>query len=163
MIALCFRAPPLFKVGASAKLNPIKIFLGLDMAPMQLPVQLPAKRKVIFYAVAAIGGIVLLFAAYTWLTLSWSYSSGDRSGFMQKLSKKGWICKSWEGELTLVALPGSMPEKFLFTVRDPDLVPKINASMGKRVTLAYEQHKGVPISCFGETEYFAVGVKEVVQ
>ena len=125
--------------------------------------QLSAKRKVIFYAVAAIGVIVIVFAAYTWVALSWSYSSGERAGFMQKLSKKGWICKSWEGELTLVALPGSMPEKFFFTVRDPDLAAKIDASMGKRVSLAYEQHKGIPITCFGESEYFAVGVKEIAQ
>lgn len=125
--------------------------------------KLPAKRKIILYTIAVIGGMAFLFATYTWLALSWSYSSGDRAGFMQKLSKKGWICKSWEGELTLVALPGSTPEKFFFTVRDPDLAAKIDASMGKRVSLAYEQHRGIPISCFGESEYFAVGIKEITQ
>lgn len=103
----------------------------------------------------------LLFAGYTAVTLSWSYSAGERAGFMQKLSTKGFVCKTWEGELQLVALPGSMPEKFMFSVRDDAVAQRINATMGKRVALTYEQHIGVPTSCFGETEYFVTDVKEV--
>jgi len=103
----------------------------------------------------------LLFAGYTAAVLSWSYSAGERAGFMQKLSHKGFICKTWEGELQLVAMPGSMPEKFFFSVRDDAVAARINATMGKRVTLTYEQHIGVPTSCFGETQYFVVDVKEV--
>lgn len=104
---------------------------------------------------------VLLFAAYTAITLHWSYSTGERAGYLQKLSKKGWLCKTWEGELTMVSLPGAAPEKFYFSVRDDAAVAKINAAMGKRVSMVYEQHRGVPSSCFGETEYFAVDVKDV--
>ena len=78
---------------------------------------------------------------------------------MQKFSQKGWLCKTWEGELLLVAVPGSMPEKFFFSVRDDNLAKKINASLGKRVSLHYEQHKGIPTTCFGETEYFAKELK----
>lgn len=96
----------------------------------------------------------LLFAAYVWLALQYSYSDGERAGFVQKLSRKGWLCKTWEGELTLVAVPGSMPEKFFFTVRDDALAAKINSQMGQRVAVTYEQHKGLPGTCFGETEYF---------
>jgi hypothetical protein len=103
----------------------------------------------------------LLFAGYTAVVLSWSYSAGERAGFMQKLSTKGYVCKTWEGELQLVAMPGSMPEKFLFSVRDDAVAARINATMGKRVALTYEQHIGVPTSCFGETEYFVTDVKEV--
>jgi hypothetical protein len=103
----------------------------------------------------------LLFAGYTATVLSWSYSAGERAGFMQKLSHKGFVCKTWEGELQLVAMPGSMPEKFLFSVRDEAVAARINATMGKRVALTYEQHIGVPTSCFGETEYFVTDVKEV--
>jgi len=104
---------------------------------------------------------VLVFAAYTAITLHWSYSTGERAGYLQKLSQKGWICKTWEGELTMVSLPGAAPEKFYFSVRDDAAVAKINAAMGKRVSMVYEQHRGVPSSCFGETEYFAVDVKDV--
>jgi hypothetical protein len=104
----------------------------------------------------------LLFAGYTAAVLSWSYSAGERAGFMQKLSSKGFVCKTWEGELQLVAMPGSMPEKFLFSVRDDAVAARINATMGKRVALTYEQHIGVPTSCFGETQYFVTDVKEVV-
>ncbi len=105
--------------------------------------------------------LVLALVAYTFITLHWSYSTGERAGYMQKLSEKGWICKTWEGELTMVSLPGAAPEKFAFSVRDEAAVAKINAAMGKRVALMYEQHRGVPSNCFGETEYFAVDVREV--
>jgi len=102
---------------------------------------------------------VLLFAFYTWLSLTWSFSEGERAGYIQKFSKRGWIFKTWEGELAMVAMPGTMPEKFLFTVRDDSVAARINNSLGKRVALSYEQHKGVPTDWFGESEYFVTGVK----
>lgn len=105
--------------------------------------------------------VSVLFAAYIWLALHWSYSEGERAGFMQKLSKKGWICKTWEGELSLVALPGAAPEKFLFTVRDDAVAADINRQVGQRVALTYEQHIGLPTTCFGDTEYFITAVKVV--
>ena len=104
---------------------------------------------------------IALFSLYVYITLNWSYSSGERAGFLQKVSHKGWICKTWEGELSLVAMPGAAPEKFLFTVRDEAVAQKVSAAAGKRVTLNYEQHKGLPSSCFGDTDYFVVDVKEI--
>ena len=103
--------------------------------------------------------VVLGFAAFTWLTLHWSYSDGERAGFLQKLSRKGWICKTWEGEMAMVTLPGTVAEKFLFTVRDNDLAKQLNATIGKRVTVHYEQRKWIPTSCFGDTEYFVTSVQ----
>ena len=105
--------------------------------------------------------VIALFSLYVYITLNWSYSSGERAGFLQKVSHKGWICKTWEGELSLVAMPGAAPEKFLFTVRDEAVAQKVSAAAGKRVTLNYEQHKGLPSSCFGDTDYFVVDVKEI--
>ena len=102
---------------------------------------------------------VLLFVAYTWLVLSWSYSVGERAGYVQKLSKKGWICKTWEGELALVTMPGTVGEKFFFSVRNDATAEQINRSMGRRVSLDYEEHVGVPSSCFGETGHYITGVK----
>lgn len=104
---------------------------------------------------------IALFGLYIYGALSWSYSTGERAGFLQKVSNKGWVCKTWEGELSLVAVPGAAPEKFLFTVRDEAVAKKVNEAAGKRVTLNYEQHKGLPSSCFGDTEYFVVDVKEI--
>ena len=104
---------------------------------------------------------IALFSLYVYMALNWSYSRGERAGFLQKVSHKGWICKTWEGELSLVAMPGSAPEKFLFTVRDETVAQKVSAAAGKRVTLNYEQHKGLPSSCFGDTEYFVVDVKPI--
>ena len=63
--------------------------------------------------------------------------------------------------MAMVTMPGAIPEKFLFSVRDDKVAEIINKYAGKRVSLVYEQHKGVPTSCFGETEYFIVDVKAV--
>ena len=103
----------------------------------------------------------LLFAGYTWLVLHWSYSRGERAGYVQKLSKKGWICKTWEGEMALVSMPGTVAEKFTFTVPSEAVAKEINQSLGKRVSLSYEQHLGIPISCFAETQYFITRVTPV--
>jgi hypothetical protein len=119
------------------------------------------KKRVTVYALGLVATVIVLFAAYVALSLNWSYSSGERAGYLQKMSHKGWVCKTWEGELSLIAIPGTAPEKFLFSVRDDVVAKRLEAAMGKRVTLLYEQHKGVPSSCFGETEYFAVDLKEV--
>ena len=100
-----------------------------------------------------------VFALWAWITLSYDYSAGERAGFIQKFSRKGWICKTWEGELAMVNLPGAMPEIFRFSVRDDAVAKRINESMGKRVNLHYEQHFGVPGSCFGETDYFVTEVR----
>ena len=97
---------------------------------------------------------ILLFALYTWASLTWVYSSGERAGYVQKLSEKGWVCKTYEGELVLVSMPGTQAEKFFFTVRSKDIAKKINETIGKRVRLIYEEHKGIPTDCFGESPYF---------
>ncbi len=103
--------------------------------------------------------IVLLLAAYIFVVSSWNYSTGERAGWVQKLSNKGWLCKTWEGELSLVSMPGAAPEMFLFTVRDPVVAEKINQVMGKRVSLHYEEKVGLPTSCFGDTRHFVTGVR----
>jgi len=105
--------------------------------------------------------VVLLFAAYIWLMLSWSYSRGERAGWVQKLSEKGYVCKTWEGEMAMVTMPGSVPEKFLFTVRDDAIAEKIKAVMGKRVAIDYEEHIGLITSCFGDTGHFVKDVKVI--
>lgn len=102
---------------------------------------------------------IALFALYTWAALSWVYSTGERAGYVQKFSEKGYLCKTYEGELVLVSMPGTQAEKFLFTVKDKTLVEKINNSLGKRVRLTYEEHKGIPSSCFGETPYYVQNVQ----
>src|SRR5436309_14108987 len=125
-----------------------------------MPVPLNISRTKLIIA-AALALPMVAFILYTWASLTWSYSVGDRAGYVQKFSKKGWFCKTWEGELAMVSLPGSMPEKFYFTVREDAVAERINKTMGQRVKLAYEQHKGLPTSCFGETEYFVNDVQAV--
>jgi len=107
--------------------------------------------------------IVVIGLPAAWLTFAWnwSYSKGDRAGWVQKFSEKGWLCKTWEGELALVSMPGAIPEKFQFTVWNEEVASRINKLMGKRVSLTYEQKIGLPTSCLGETRYYVVDVHSV--
>lgn len=105
--------------------------------------------------------VIGVFAIYAWITLSYDYAAGERAGYVQKFSKKGWICKTWEGELAMVNLPGAMPEIFQFSVRDDAVAERINQTLGQRVSLRYEQHVGVPTNCFGETQYFVTDVRSL--
>ena len=103
--------------------------------------------------------VLLGVAGFAWGTLHWAYSDGERAGYVQKFAHKGWLCKTWEGEMAMVTMPGTVAEKFQFTVTDKAVAQKLNAVIGKRVALHYEQHKWIPNSCFGETEYFVTSVK----
>jgi hypothetical protein len=117
------------------------------------------RKKVFKLAVVLVITVVVLCTGYIMIVLNWSYSKGERIGYIQKFSEKGWLCKTWEGELQMLPVPGALPEKFLFSVRDKNVISKLNGSMGKKVSLSYEQHKGIPTSCFGESEYFATGTR----
>lgn len=100
-------------------------------------------------------GVVL----YTMVVLSWSYSDGDRAGTLQKFSRKGWLCRTWEGELMQPTAPGVAPTIWHFTVRNDTVANQVNAGLGKRVVLHYREHRGVPTSCFGDTPYYVDAVR----
>jgi hypothetical protein len=110
-----------------------------------------------------VGGILLVLvgvALYTFAALSYSYSKGERVGFVQKLSQRGWLCKTNEGDLAMVNVAGQQAEIFHFTVRDDAVAKKIETFAGHRVSIMYEEHRGVPSSCFGDTSYFVVDVSK---
>lgn len=119
------------------------------------------QKGIVHWFILLLVSFVALFAAYTWLVLTWTYSSGERAGYVQKFSKKGWICKTWEGELAIINIPGTLTEKFYFTVHDDAVVNKINDTLGKKVSLVYDEHVGIPSSCFGDTGYFVTDLKIV--
>lgn len=118
-----------------------------------------SRWKLFLVALVVVPAIV--FALWTWAALSWVYSEGERVGWVQKFSRKGWLCKTWEGELAMSNVPGSMPELFQFSVRSDSVARLINDAAGKRVALHYEEHKGIPGSCFAETPYFVTEVRIV--
>ena len=118
-------------------------------------------KRILLYFIGLLAAALLLLAAYTWTMLHISYSDGERAGYLQKFSSRGWICKTWEGEMLLTSMPGAIPEKFEFSVRDDLVAKELMSAAGKRVILTYAQHKGVPTQCFGETEYYIT--KVVVQ
>jgi hypothetical protein len=120
-----------------------------------------AQRGAVMPILIAVVVVAVLVAGYFAVVLNWNYSTGERAGWVQKFSKKGWLCKTWEGELALVTMPGTAQEKFLFTVWDDTVADLINRHMGKRVSLHYEEKVGLPTTCFGETRHFVTGVKIV--
>ncbi|MGE5793735.1 MAG: hypothetical protein ACM36B_13660 [Bacteroidota bacterium] len=106
-------------------------------------------------------GVLVLVAGYFWVVLSWNYSTGERAGWVQKFSKKGWLCKTWECEMAMLFIDTATTEKFFFTVWDEAVAAQINKSMGKRVSLHYDEKVGLPTSCFGETRHYVTGVTRV--
>jgi hypothetical protein len=132
----------------------------MDTAPVA-----PRRSRKWKWALIAVGVLVVLpfvvFTVWAGIALSMSYSAGDRAGYVQKFSKKGWVCKTWEGELSMVNIPGAAQERWLFSVRNDSIARLITENMGNRVSLTYEEHPGVPTACFGETDYFVVGVRKV--
>ena len=104
---------------------------------------------------------ILLFVLYTATVLNWAYSQGERAGYIQKFSKKGWFCKTWEGELALSTVPGVAPTIWTFTVRKEATARQINLALGRRVVMSYQEHRGIPSKCFGETDYFVDSIRIV--
>lgn len=123
----------------------------------------PKQRGFVLIIVLGFVVLAVLFALYTWAMLAWAYSSGERAGYVQKFSNKGWVCKTWEGELAMVSMPGTMSEKFYFTAQNDAIAAKINSTLGKKVAVTYEQHVGLPSTCFGETMYFVTDVRNIDQ
>jgi hypothetical protein len=115
-------------------------------------------KRIILYVIGLLAAALLLLAAYTWVMLHMSYSDGERAGYLQKFSSRGWVCKTWEGEILLTSMPGAIPEKFEFSVRDEQVARDLTNATGKRVVLSYKQYRGVPTQCFGETEYYITKV-----
>lgn len=105
----------------------------------------------------------VLAVGYGFAVWNYSYSEGERAGVVQKFSKKGWVCKTWEGELNMVVLPGGLPEKFFFTVWDEATAAVINRNVGKRVALHYVEKVGLPTTCFGETRHYVKKLTPLVE
>jgi hypothetical protein len=126
------------------------------------PVPIKKKRNKLFVALLVLLlSPAVIIALWIWVALGYTYASGERAGSVQKISKKGWVCKTWEGELAMANLPGTMPQIFSFTVRTDSIANLLEKNIGKQVSITYEQHRGIPTTCFGETEYFVTRVQRV--
>jgi len=129
-----------------------------------IPTAIPKRKKRHLWlkiGLPVIGVPILGVALWVWATLGFVYSSGERTGYVQKMSHRGWTCKTWEGELAMSPVPGSPPTLFNFTIRNDSVAKALELVAGHQVTLSYAQHKNVPSTCFGETEYFVEGFRVV--
>ena len=127
-------------------------------SPAPVPSGRPARRSFKSYFWWSLFGAVLLIALYTAFLLWWSYSEGERAGVLQKFSKRGWICKTYEGELAMYVVGGVAPQIWNFSVRDAAVAEQLHQAVGQQVQLHYSEHPGVPTNCFGETDYFVESV-----
>jgi hypothetical protein len=125
----------------------------------QQPPKHRKRRLWLKIGIPVIGVPVLAVALWVWSALGFVYSNGERTGYVQKMSHRGWVCKTWEGELAMSPVPGSPPTIFNFTIRDDSVAKALELAAGHQVTLTYAQHKNIPTTCFGETEYFVEGFR----
>ena len=126
----------------------------LPPAPTPAPPGRPPRRSFKSYFWWSVVGALLLIGLYTAFLLWWSYSEGERAGVLQKFSKRGWICKTYEGELAQYVVAGVAPQIWNFSVRDGEVARGLHAAVGQQVRLHYTEHPGLPTNCFGETDYF---------
>jgi len=127
---------------------------------MRVPAFIRNHKLVTALVIVVVAPIVVM-TIWTTASLEYSYSSGERAGYLQKISKRGWLCKTWEGEIQLLANPGTAPERFAFSIRSDSIASVLNRLNGQKVVVTYDQHKGVPGSCFGDTEYYVTGARAV--
>jgi hypothetical protein len=130
-------------------------------APVKSPPAKSWQRKGLRILLGLLIVPVVVVALWMWVSIGYVYATGERAGYVQKISKKGWLCKTWEGELAMANLPGTMPQIFTFTVRNDSIAHVLEQNAGKQVSLTYQQHRGIPTSCFGETEYFVTRVSRI--
>jgi hypothetical protein len=96
---------------------------------------------------------------WTWLSLAWAYAEGERAGVLQKFVRRGWVCKTREGEIALYYGGGQYmgagisPQLWDFSVRDNAVAEDLSKAVGHRVQLHYTEHPGIPTSCFAETRF----------
>ena len=127
----------------------------------RVPVVKKKRNKLVIALLVLLLIPAVIIALWIWVALGYTYASGERAGYIQKISKKGWVCKTWEGELAMANLPGTMPQIFGFTVRSDSIANLLEKNIGKQVSITYEQHRGIPTTCFGETAYFVTRVQRV--
>jgi len=129
--------------------------MSTPTAPMPVPTPAPVRRsRFKWYVLGFVAVLAAMVVLYTLLMLWWSYSDGERAGVLQKFSQRGWVCKTYEGELAMYVVAGVAPQIWSFSVRDETVVEELNKAVGQHVRLHYSEHRGLPTNCFGETDYF---------
>jgi hypothetical protein len=107
--------------------------------------------------------VILLLAGFVYWKYFFTYSSGYRSGLLQKFSHKGTIFKTYEGEMILSSIRSSTntalaSEKFLFSVADKTVAAKMEQLQGRMVTVHYSNKNGT-LPWRGDTPYIVDSVR----
>jgi hypothetical protein len=145
---------PAGATGAPSSTGPAPAATPPPSTPPKAPAPPSKARRFRNFLLRWLAGVFVALAIWTFAALNFTYSDGDRGGVLQKFSRKGWICKTYEGELALYVVPGMAPEIWKFSVRDEAVAQQLAGFVGERVQLHYAEHRGIPTNCFGETAYF---------
>jgi hypothetical protein len=135
-----------------------------DTGASPQPERKPRKRRLwLKVGVPLVAVVIVGCALWVWVTLGFVYSSTQHTGYVENLSQRGWLCKTWEGELALTPTPAladtGKTSNFRFTIRNDSVARALQLAAGQKVTLSIDEHRGVPTSCFGETENFVRGFR----
>ncbi|MCX6199749.1 MAG: 6-phosphogluconate dehydrogenase [Bacteroidetes bacterium] len=109
--------------------------------------------------------LLLLALVITFLVFNFTYSEGSRAGVLMKFSKRGYVFKTYEGELNTggvgnIANTAQVNQVWYFSVKDNGFADTLHLYEGKKVILFYQQKiKHLPWQ--GETDYFVNKVQEV--
>jgi len=134
-----------------------------EAVPGAKPASRKHRRLWLKIGLPAVAVVIAACVIWVWVTLGFVYASTQRTGFVRNLSQRGWLCKTWEGELTVSPVPGiadtTSAATFNFTIRNDSVAKALQLAAGQRVTLSYDEHRGIPTTCFGETQDFVQGFR----
>lgn len=102
--------------------------------------------------------IMLAFAGWYAFIYYASYSEGTRSGELIKFSNKGFIIKTWEGEISQ-GISGAQIFKFSVEDNKKEIISKLEKYQGRYVKLKYKE-RFAKISWLGDTKYFIIDAVE---
>ena len=110
--------------------------------------------------------LLLVLVFFFWWKYFYTYSDGYRTGLVQKLSHKGNLFKTYEGELVLSSIASTnsvtlASEKFYFSVSNDSIAKLLENFEGKQAKLHYEQKNG-KLFWRGESEYMVDAVEPAV-
>ena len=86
------------------------------------------------------------------------YSEGVRSGELIKISKKGVLVKTWEGEISQ-GISGAQIFSFSVLDKDEDVIQKLKDYQGQYVKVNYTERYAT-FFWLGDTKYFITQVEQ---
>ena len=117
------------------------------------------KKFIVWFSII----LIIVLGAFIYWKYIYDYSEGYRAGLLQKVSYRGNIFKTYEGEMILSSVQSNTnvalaSEKFLFSVKDKNTAIRLEQLQGKYVVVHYHEKNGKLPWC-GDTKYMVDSVR----